>query len=292
MAEALNALYGSAVFLSAATGLAIVFGLMGVINLAHGEFLMLGAYVALVVTEATSHFWLGLLIAPIAVALISLPIERVLMRRFYARPLETIVVTAGLAIVLQQLVNKAFGSEFRRIPSPLPGSFSLLGATFPRYRLLVIAVAFAVVLALWTIQRRTLLGLRARAVMQNPQLADGLGIDTGRAYQVTFAVGSALAGLAGALIAPTASVFPGMGTPFVISAFLVVLVGGLGSLGGMTTAAVLLGVTQSVLSGMVTPVAGLIGVVACSVIFMRILPEGLAGLRLRPRRPLTRATLA
>lgn len=282
MAETLNAIYGSSVLLLAASGLAIIFGLMGVINLAHGEFLMLGAYVALLATAATKSFWIGLLIAPLAVAVIAVPIERLVMRRFYARPLETIVVTAGLAIVLQQLVEQAFGSGFRRVANPLPGSVSLFGATFPHYRLFVIAVTVAVVSALWAIQRWTLLGLRARAVMENPQLADGLGIDIGRAYVVTFALGSALAGLAGALIAPTASVFPGMGTPFVISAFLVVLVGGLGSLGGIALAAVLLGVTQSVLAGSVTAVAGVIGVVVLAVVFMRFLPQGL-GTLLAPR---------
>lgn len=282
MAETLNAVYASGVFLLVAVGLAIVFGLMGVINLAHGEFLMLGAYVAFVVTSASGSFWLALLAAPVAVAILSLPIERLVMRRFYERPLETIVVTSGLAIVLQQLVERLFGRGFQRVPNPLPGSVSLFGTTFPRYRLFVVAVAVSIIVALWVIQRRSLVGLRARAVMQNPHLAGSLGMDVGRAYLATFAAGSALAGLAGAVIAPTASVFPSMGTPFVISAFLVVLVGGLGSLGGMAVAAVVLGTTQTFLSGAITPVVGVIGVVVMAVIFMRFLPEGVGALQRRP----------
>lgn len=286
MAELLNATYATGLLLIVAVGLAVVFGLMGVINLAHGEFLMLGAYVALVVTSLTGNFWLALIAAPVVVAILSVPIERLVMRRFYERPLETIVVTFGLAIVLQQVVERIFGRGFQRVPTPLPGSVSLLGANFPRYRVFLVVAAVVVIAMLWVVQRHTLLGLRARAVMQNPQLASILGMDTGRAYLLTFGAGSALAGLAGAVIAPTASVFPGMGTPFVISAFLVVLVGGLGSLGGMAAASAILGVTQTLLAGRVTPVFGVIGVVVVAVLFMRFMPEGLGrlwGIRSRPR---------
>lgn len=285
MAELLNAVYATGLLLLVAVGLAVVFGLMGIINLAHGEFLMLGAYVALAVTSLTGSFWLAIAAAPILVAILSLPIERFVMRRFYARPLETIVVTFGLAIVLQQLVEGLFGRGFQRVESPLPGSISFFGTTFPRYRLFLVVGAVLIVALLWVIQRHTLLGLRARAVMQNPELASSLGIDISRAYLLTFGVGSALAGLAGAIIAPTASVFPAMGTPFVVSAFLVVLVGGLGSLGGMAAAAAILGVTQTVLAGRVTPVFGVIGVVVVAVVFMRFMPDGVGRLwgQFRPR---------
>lgn len=276
MSYVLNAGYASALLLLVAVGLGIVFGVMGVINLAHGEFLMLGAFGAFVTVQSTGHFWLSLLVAPIAVALIAVLIELVLIRRLYLHPLETIVATWGLAIVLREVVRKLAGSDYRSVENPVPGAVSVFGAEFPRYRLIVMAIVAAILLGLYLLQRLTRVGVVARAVISNGDLARALGINVGRVYLVTFAVGSALAGLAGALLAPGVNIYPDMGPPFVITAFLAVLVGGLGSLGGLVVAAIVLGSLQSSLSQFTSPVAGLIGLLVLAVVVLRFMPQGLS----------------
>lgn len=280
MIEILNASYASLLLLLVAFGLAIIFGLMGVINLAHGEFLMLGAYAALVTGNLSGTFWLSLVVGPLLVAAAALVIERGLIRHLYRRPLETILATWGLAIVLRQLVRAVAGADFKNVPSPVPGAVSVFGVDYPRYRLVVMVLVLLVFGVLYVLQRMTRLGLVVRAVIQTPQLAGTLGINVNRVYQVTFVVGSALAGLAGVLLSPTVNVFPEMGPPFVINAFLVVLVGGLGSLPGLVGASFLLGSVQSLMSRYETPVAGTVALLVIAVLALRFLPEGLTR---RPR---------
>lgn len=277
----LNAAYASLLLMLVALGLAIVFGLMGVINLAHGEFLMLGAYGAVVTTSVFGSFWLSLLFAPATVAIVGMVIEQVLIRRLYRRPLETIVATFGLAIILREAVRQIAGSDFRNVSDPIQGAVSIFGTDFPAYRLVVMGIAVALVVAIYLVQSRTRFGLIARAVIYNPELAGALGIDINVVYRTTFAVGSALAAVAGVLIAPTVNVFPDMGPAFVISAFLAVLVGGLGSLRGLIAAVVLLGTAQYALSQVFTPVAGAIGLLVIAIGALRFLPDGLARVAVR-----------
>jgi len=275
MIEVLNAGYAALLLLLIAIGLAIIFGLMGVVNLAHGEFLMLGAYGALITTTQLGTFWPSLITGPLLVAAVALVVEFVLMRRLYQRPLETILATWGLAIVIRQVLKAIAGADFRDVPNPIPGSVAVLGVEYPRYRLAVIALTIAIVVGLYVLQRTTHVGLVARAVIQNPQLAGTLGINIKRVYQATFVLGSALAGLAGALLAPMVNVFPEMGPPFVVNAFLVVLVGGVGSIAGLVSASLLLGIVQSTLSRYETPVAGTVGLLVLAVLTLRFLPHGL-----------------
>ncbi|MGI8827662.1 MAG: urea ABC transporter permease subunit UrtB [Chloroflexota bacterium] len=275
MIETLNAVYASLFLLLVAFGLAIIFGLMGVVNLAHGEFLMLGAYAALVTSNVLGQFWPSLIIAPLLAGAVALVVERGLIRHLYRRPLETILATWGLSIVLRQLVRAIAGPDFRNVPSPTPGAISLFGVDYPRYRLVVIIIVLLVFAGLYIIQRTTSLGLIVRAVIQNPELAATLGINVNRVYQATFVVGSGLAGIAGALLSPTVNVFPEMGPPFVISAFLVVLVGGLGSLPGLVVASLLLGTVQSLVSQYENEVAGTVALLVIAVLALRFLPEGL-----------------
>lgn len=272
----LNAAYASLLLMLVALGLSIVFGVMGVINLAHGEFVMLGAYGAVATTSVFGSFWLSLLLAPVAVAVVGGLIERVLIRRLYRRPLETIVATFGLAIILREAIRQVAGSDFRNVSDPIRGSVSILGDDFPAYRLVVMGIVIALVAIIGLLQSQTRLGLIARAVIQNPELAGALGIDVNVVYRVTFALGSALAAVAGVLVAPTVNVFPDMGPAFVISAFLAVLVGGLGSLRGLVAAVVLLGTVQYVLSQIFTPVAGGIGLLVIAIGALRFMPGGLA----------------
>jgi urea transport system permease protein len=276
MSYALNATYASMLLLLVALGLGIVFGLMRVINLAHGEFLMLGAYGTVLVTDHLGSFWLSLLIAPFCVAVIAAGIEVVIIRRLYRRPLETIVATWGLAIVIREVVRLIFGPDYRSVANPVPGAVSILGTDFPRYRLIVIGVVIAIVVSLYLVQRLTRVGVIARAVMANPDLASGLGVNVSVVYALTFAFGAALAGLAGVLLSPGVNVFPDMGPPFVITAFLAVLVGGLGSLGGLVAAAWLLGTVQSTLAQWMNPVSGSIALLVVAVLALRMLPDGLS----------------
>jgi len=272
----LNAAYASLLLMLVTLGLAVVFGLMGVINLAHGEFLMLGAYGSVVTVNIFGSFWLSLLLAPAAVAAIAVVVERGLIRRLYQRPLETIVATFGLAIVLREVVRQIAGSDFRNVTDPVQGSVTLFGAQFPAYRLVVMGIVVLIVLAMWLVQAKTRYGLIARAVIQNPDLAGTLGIDVNAVYRFTFALGAALAAVAGVLVAPTVNVFPDMGTTFVISGFLAVLVGGLGSLPGLIAAVILLATSQYVISQIFTPVAGALGLLILAVASLRLIPAGLS----------------
>jgi branched-chain amino acid transport system permease protein/urea transport system permease protein len=236
---------------------------------------MLGAYAALITTTELGSFWPSLITAPLLVGAMALVVESGLMRRLYQRPLETILATWGLAIVLRQGVEAVAGPDFRNVPNPLPGSAAVLGVEYPRYRLAVIALTLVIIVGLYVLQRTTRAGLVARAVILNPPLAGTLGINVRRVYQATFALGSALAGLAGALLAPTVNVFPEMGPPFVVNAFLAVLVGGSGSMPGLVSACLLLGVVQSTLSRYESPVAGTVGFLVVAVLTLRFLPHGL-----------------
>jgi branched-subunit amino acid ABC-type transport system permease component len=221
-------------------------------------------------------FWLSLLIAPIAVAVIAMAIEVTIIRRLYRRPLETIVATWGLAIVIREVVRLVLGSDYRSVANPVPGAASVLGTDFPRYRLIVIGFVLVIVGVLYLVQRRTRVGVIARAVIANPDLAAGLGVNVSLVYALTFAFGGALAGLAGVLLSPGVNVFPDMGPPFVITAFLAVLVGGLGSLGGLVAAAILLGSVQSTLAQWINPVSGAIVLLVVAVLTLRALPDGLS----------------
>lgn len=271
-----NAAYASLLLLLVTLGLAVVFGLMGVINLAHGEFLMLGAYGSVITVNVFGSFWLSLVLAPVAVAAIAVVIERGLIRRLYQRPLETIVATFGLAIIIRELVRQLAGSDFRNVTDPVQGSVTLLGAQFPTYRLVVMGIVVVIVASIWLVQAKTRYGLVARAVIQNRDLARTLGIDVNAVYRITFALGAALAAVAGVLVAPTVNVFPGMGTSFVVSGFLAVLVGGLGSLPGLIAAVTVLATSQYFISQISTPVAGAMGLLILAVASLRLLPDGLS----------------
>jgi urea transport system permease protein len=214
-----------------AVGLFIVFGMMKVINMAHGEFYMLGAYAMWWLLERGVNFWLNLLLAALAVGLFGIVVERTIVQRLYARgDLSTLLATFGLSILLQRGVAIAFGDRPQFVASPISGGPVVLGNTYPVYQIVATLLAVVVIAAVVLLFRRTDFGLRARATMLNPGMAAALGIDTARMNALSFALGSALAGFAGALAAPFVSVVPSMGLDWVIRSFLVVIVAGTGSL--------------------------------------------------------------
>lgn len=242
--QVMNTLSLGATLMLVGMGLGVILSLMGIINLAHGEFLMLGAYSVYLVDQvgALPNFWLGLVVAPLVVGAIALVVERGLIRYLYERPLDTLLATWGLGIVLREGVSLLFGAGEKSVRGPFTGSLDFLGITYPAYRVFLIgfsAVVLAVFVVLFT---KTTFGLRVRATIERRHMAEAVGINTKRVNQATFALGAALAGLAGALISPIYVTSPGMGLGWLVPAFLVVIIGGMGSVyaaiaGGLVIAA-------------------------------------------------------
>jgi branched-chain amino acid transport system permease protein/urea transport system permease protein len=258
-----------------AMGLVIVFGLMRVINMAHGELFLLGAYTLLVVERLGGSFWVGLAAAPIVVGLVGLVIEELAIRHIYHRFLDTILATWGLSLLIKQAVVLGFGPQSQTVTPPFSAQISLLGTPYPVYRLFIMGMALAVVLLTFRLFLHTRFGLMARAAIANRPMAACLGIDTRRLDRLTFAYGSALAGFAGAVMAPIMSVDPQMGLGFLVPAFLAILTGGAQALAGPLLGSALIGGTDVAVASLLSPVAAQITVLAMAVLVIRLCPQGL-----------------
>lgn len=274
---ALQVLHAVATLTIVSAGLAVVFGMMRVINLAHGEFLMLGAYTTIAALRLGANLWLAIfVIAPLAVGLIGLLLERLVIRHLYGRMVDTMLATWGLSLLLVGVVTSVAGNTTVGISAPL-GSFEIGAYSVSGYTLLTIGVALVLVLAGWALLARTRLGLIARGTMQNPRMADALGIAPGRVYAATFAVGAALAGLAGALLAPVSGVVPGMGASFIAKAFITVIGGGPAVLTGVVGASAFFGTIHQTATFWATPVFGEVGQLLAAIVMLRVLPQGITG---------------
>lgn len=258
-----------------AMGLVIIFGLMRVINMAHGELFLLGAYTLLVVERAGGSFWLGLLAAPLAVGLCGLLIEELVIRRIYHRFLDTILATWGLSLLIKQAVTLGFGPQSQTVTPPFSAQLDLLGSPYPVYRLFIMGMAIVVVLLTLHLFMRTRFGLAARAATANRAMAACLGIDTRRLDRITFAYGAALAGFAGAVMAPIMSVDPQMGLGFLVPAFLAILTGGAQQLAGPLFGAALVGGTDTLVASLASPVAAQLVVLGLAIVVIRLCPDGL-----------------
>ena len=282
------------ILLLVALGLAITYGAMGVINMAHGEMVMVGAYVTVL-----SGIWLGtnifvaIPLAFIVTALLGLLIERIVVRKLYGRLLDTLLATWGVAILIQQAVRLEFGLSFFGIhiqglgpglqnvdvPGILQGTFHIAGADLNRYRTFIILVTAVLALATWFLIYRTVAGTQVRAIIRNPKMAAACGIDVDRVNAMTFAFGSGLAGVAGVMMSGFKTVFPDMGTPMVVDGFLVVVMGGVGSLLGSVLSAGILGEINGVVA------AGTNDILARAVVFGVVIaiiilkPKGLFALK-------------
>jgi urea transport system permease protein len=256
-------------------GLIIIFGLMNVINMAHGELFLLGAYTTVVVQQAAGSFWLALIAAPMVLAVIGFVVEEFIIRYVYHRFLDTILATWGLSLTIKQAVITAFGPAAQQVDNPLPGTVNLLGAVYPAYRLFIMAIAVVVAAATFLVFYRTNFGLAARAVIANRTMASSLGINTRRLDRITFAFGAALAGVAGAVMAPLMSVDPQMGVGFLIPAFLSILVGGAGSLLGALLGTSLVAGSSTVVSSLWTQITAQVVVFSMAIVIIRLFPEGL-----------------
>jgi urea transport system permease protein len=258
-------------------GLAIVFGMMRVINFAHGEFLMLGGYAAIVSNGAGVNLWIAIfLIAPIVVGLIGVVLERLVIRHLYGRMIDTMLATWGISLALIGLVTVIFGNTVSGISPPL-GSLAVGRYAIGNYELLLVAVAVTLFTAGWLVLRHTSLGLIARGTMQDREMSAALGIDPGRVYATTFAVGAAVTGLSGALIAPIVGVVPTIGAMYIAKAFITVISGGVAILAGTLASSVLLGGVNTTISFVFTPVLGEVALLAAAVVLLRLLPQGITG---------------
>ncbi|HTP71775.1 MAG TPA: branched-chain amino acid ABC transporter permease [Burkholderiaceae bacterium] len=275
VAQALNALFAVAVLALVALGLAVVFGLLGVLNLAHGELVMVGAYCAYVAQVNGWPFVAALPLALLVCGVLGLAVERWLVRPLYNRPFDTLVVTWGLSLLIRKCAEALYGLGYKSINEPLAGTIDVLGATYPRYRLVLIAVSIVVLgaLLLWYGRSRT--GTRIQAVVDNPDLARALGIRVGRFASATFVAGTCLAGLAGVLIAPLVPVQPFMGLDHVLMSFFVLVVGGLGSTAGLLTGSVVIGGTNSIVSAISDSTGGYFCVLVLAILFLWLRPSGI-----------------
>ena len=275
------------VLLLAAAGLAITFGVMGVINMAHGEMVMLGAYTAFVVQQALGPVWTGTSIAlavPAAFVIaggLGIVIERTLIRWLYGRPLESLLATWGLSLVLQQAVRSSFGPDNRPVQPPgwMSGDFHLGGLTLTLNRFVIIAFAVLVLAGLMAALRLTLLGLRMRAVTQNRTMAAAMGIATPWIDAFTFGLGSGVAGMAGVALSQIDNVSPNLGQSYIIDSFMVVVFGGVGNLWGTVIGALTLGVVNKFLEPFSGAVLGKIAVLVMVILFIQRKPRGLMPVR-------------
>ena len=270
-------IYAIATLALISLGLAIVFGMMRIINLAHGEFMVMGSYSASVAVHHHVNIWIAILIVPpVTVAIIGAVIERLIVRRLYGRMVETMLATWGLSLFVVGILTMVFGDTTEGVPTPLPG-ITIGAYRTSGYSLFVIALALATLFAVYIILRSSRLGLLARGTMQNAEMAAALGTDTSRIYAVTFAFGAALAGLAGGVLAPVSGVFPSIGGSYIGRAFITVIGGGAAPLVGTASAATLFGIINQTATFISNPVYGEVALLLSAIVLIRILPQGITG---------------
>ncbi len=259
-----------------AIGLAVIFGMMGVINLAHGELIMIGAYGTTLAYNAGSPLVLAMVVGIISAAAAGLVIERTIIKRLYQRPLDSMVATWALGITITQVFRIVFGNSLSGIGIPL-GSIQYGGFSYSAYRTLLSVVALVVLASAYLVFTRTEFGIKARATIQDDDTARAMGIDTDHMYTMTFVIGCALAGLTGALYAPALAIVPGMGSSFLVEAFVAVVSGGTSVLLGTTLAAGVLGSASAFFTNLYGAFIGQVAMLIVAILILRFLPAGLSG---------------
>ena len=291
LGQAFSGMSLGSILLLAALGLAITFGLLGVINMAHGEMLMLGAYSTYVVqlmmqryVPAAIEFYplIALPVAFFVTAAIGMALERTVIRHLYGRPLETLLATWGISLMLIQLVRLVFGAQNVEVSNPqwLSGGIQVLpNLVLPYNRIVIIAFALCVVVLTWLLLNKTRLGLNVRAVTQNRNMAACCGVPTGRVDMLAFGLGSGIAGLGGVALSQIGNVGPDLGQSYIIDSFLVVVLGGVGQLAGSVMAAFGLGIANKILEPQIGAVLGKILILALIILFIQKRPQGLFALK-------------
>jgi branched-chain amino acid transport system permease protein len=268
-----------AIYVLFAIGLSLIFGMLTVVNFAHGAFYMVGAYVGLFLLSLGGNFWLCLVAVPLIVGTIGLVVERFLIRPLYGRGIDyPLLLTFGLSYVMVELVRIAFGKSGYPFDTPeiLQGAVNIGVGYFPLYRLFVIGIAAAVLLGLWLFLERTSFGLIIRAGARDPQIVRVLGVNVSRVWLFVFGIGSGIAALAGLLAAPLQGVIPEMGATILAEAFVVTVVGGMGSIGGAVIAGLLVGVVVSMTS-LFAPEMAKVSIFALMAVVLLVRPQGFFG---------------
>ncbi len=284
LAQILTGLSIASILLLVALGLAIIYGTTGVINLAHGEFVMIGAYTAWALqTYVGAGLIESLVVIFFVVALFGWIIEKTVIRHLYRRPLDTILATWGIGVMAQQAIRLAVGGELRyvQMPSAMSSSVSILGIEISAFRLFILALSAAIFGFTWYLMYRTSFGMKLRAITQDREVASCFGIKSKRIYSLTFAYGAGLAGLAGALVSPLKSVSPEMGTTYVVDAFMVVVLGGVESLIGTVASSVILGELTGFLAFYSNDTLAKVLVFLAIVVLIRFRPQGLFAAKIR-----------
>jgi branched-chain amino acid transport system permease protein/urea transport system permease protein len=272
--QILNVAFGIAILAVLALGLAIVFGLLGVLNIAHGELIMLGAYCAWIAQSAGLPFVTAIPLALAVCGLLGWAIERGLIRQLYARPFDTLLATWGLSLLLRKTAEAIWGLGYKSLTMPISGSIDVLGAPYPAYRLVLTGLCIAGfgAIAAWYLRSST--GTRIKAMVANPDLAQAVGLRTAVLARNAFIVGCALAGLGGVMVAPLTPVYPFMGIDYILETFFVLVIGGLGSLAGLVVGAGIVGGIESLVSAVVDRTAGYTTVLVIAILFLWLRPRG------------------
>ena len=273
----LNGIVWGMIMALIALGLNLIFGLLHIINMAHGALYMLGAVFSWYVIELTGNYWLALIVAPLGVGLVGLALERGILRTIEDQPVVTIICTFGIMLVLQQLVLTYFGGTACRIALPIPWRFPLFDLQYPVMRIVIAAISAAMMGTLWLFLNRTRYGLWMRAVVQDREMAVALGIPVHKVYMWTFVLGSVLAAFSGVLAAPIVCVDFMMGREILIMAFIIVIVGGMGNLWGSVVTAVMISLIHGVGSIFVVPSTATVFSLGFMILVLLVRPQGLFG---------------
>ena len=284
VSQFISGLSMTSILLMISLGLAIIYGTTGVINMAHGEFVMIGAYTSWILQ---TKFGMGLIASIIPIflitALMGFLIERLIIRHLYNRLLDTILATWGIGVLLQQIIRLTIGSELQylQIPTYMAESTTLFGLEVSLYRIFIFLFAVAIFFLAWFIIYRTSFGMRLRAVTQNKDMASSFGINSGMVYSSTFAFGTGVAALAGAFVAPLKSISPDMGTNYIIDAFMVVVLGGVESLIGTAASSLIIGESSSFLASFSNDTLAKALVLIMIIVILRFKPQGLFTKKIR-----------
>ena len=264
----------TAVMVLIVLGLGVIASMMGIFNFAHGEFVLLGAYVVFLCNEASLPGWMGLVAAPVVVGMLGLVLEATIIRRFYSSPIVAMLGTYAIGLIIREWVRGLLGGLYKTVPEPLQGFVTVGALSFSMWRMVIIGVTLVVILLTWLFLTRTSHGLRVRGSLENPMLARACGISTKQLYAFTFAFGSALAGLAGALVVPLYQLSADIGLRFLVQGFLSVMLGGVGTFEGPVLGAAAVGVMAAGLPWAVPPVLADPLVFIIALVIVRFRPHG------------------
>jgi len=271
----LNILWQISILAMVTIGLGIVFGQLKIMNMAHGELVMIGAYAPVITASLGLPAVLQVPVCIITVGIVALILERTIIRHLYGRPFDSLLATWGVSILLREIVELLFGRGYQSVSSPLPGTMSVLGTDYPAYRIVVIIGVFAFFAILIAWYRRSAIGTEIKAMVENCELAHACGINTSRLSSLCFVFGALTAGIAGMVLAPTIRIEPMMGLDYLIRSFFSLVVGGLGSVEGLMLGVGIIGGLQSALGAAFDQTYGYLGILLLSIFFLWLRPNGI-----------------